>query len=242
MLVPDNCGACFCTTRVRVYADCIFTDWRGATSPIIVAHEGVANIVNTVFRNFNLVVGLVDVAWGGIVRFENVSLAEVHLESEEIVCTQLTDYTEVPNEYGDAVYLPEDDSAFDVVPTPLPPNERGPYRAEFLIEEAVMSDCVYLKQKDLMPGCPPEARQARQAIIDRGRANPTVDYYAENAPGAAASVALVGPIQHSSARQKKMLTAEAPWFVLTRQVRLPVCVRRSHRPPACSCPRGVLPD
>jgi len=130
----------------------------GAMSTLGVHRDSVANIVNTTFRSTNLSVELVDVSYLGIVRFDNVSLSDVTLQQGKVVGTTENDFhysTEM-----EISYYPEDDQHYDVHITEVQGQERDTLGVEFIIEEQVMSDCVYVfvGKDTVLPGCPEASR------------------------------------------------------------------------------------
>ena len=135
-------------------ADSVFTDWGGSHAPLSIGYAGLANIQNSVFRNMHLFSEIVDVSFGGAVRFENVSLANVTLEHNAVVSTSGNDYnTNPPSRF---VYDAYDDFGYDVQVVAVPEGRRGEFGEEYRIVEDVMSDCLYLlaPQGLLLPGCP----------------------------------------------------------------------------------------
>ena len=135
-------------------ADSVFTDWGGFQAPLSIGYAGLANIQNSVFRNMHLCSEIVDVSFGGAVRFENVSLANVTLEHNAIVSTSGNDYNINPP--SSLVYDAYDDFGYDVQVGAVPEGRRGDFGEEYRIVEDVMSDCLYLlaPQGLLLPGCP----------------------------------------------------------------------------------------
>ena len=152
-------------------ADCIFTGWGGVHSPLTFKFQSLGNIRNTVFHNSDLQVEIADVSFEGIVRFENVSFANVTLEHDAVVSTTLNDYQQAIGFY--LTYYADDDEEFDVTIEPVPPAERGVFGEEFRIVGQTMSDCIYLLAipGTVLPGCPASSLHARNRTIDRGFAN-----------------------------------------------------------------------
>eukprot|EP00892_Ulva_mutabilis_P006549 jgi/Ulvmu1/4266/UM194_0006.1 len=187
--------------------DCIFTDWSGYFSPVSSLFSGLVNIVDTVFRNMRLPVELVDVSDGGVVRFSNVALANVSLAHGNIVSTTGNDYIPVPT-FAVTMYAADDEN-YDVDYTLVPLADRGMFGAEFFIDEAVMSDCVYVRvpEGELLPGCPPATVQARQLVIRRGSEDDTLgrQRYSDY---------LLGDAQDRLAED--LLKPDAPWLVAAR--------------------------
>lgn len=145
-----------------MHADCIFTGWIGLRSPIASIGEALTNIVDTVFHDMHLSVEIVDVSLGGIVRFQNVSLANVTLTQDRVVSTSLKENTVLPD--NNRQYHQGDNVGSDVELTVVPLSERGMFGEEFVIEDAVMSDCYYLagmNPDETNPGlgCPAPAEQ-----------------------------------------------------------------------------------
>ena len=158
------------TAKHTPFADCIFSNWSGFHSPLTINYQSVANVRNTVFRNMALAVEIADVSYEGMVRFANVSFANVTLELAHgaVVSTTLNDYQEAIGFY--LTYYAEDDAAYDVVLETVPAGEGGVFGAEFRIEEQTLSDCIYLLARagTVLPGCPCETLAARNRTIDRG--------------------------------------------------------------------------
>ena len=129
---------------------------------------------------------IVDVSYGGLVRFENVLFADAVLPDMHVVGTSMNDYRPPLHagydEHG--VYYSTDDESYDVKTTVLPPNKVGVFDADRIIEIAVMSDCLFLEYEENdttpQPGCPPESIQARQAVAAR-MSNPNATIKVNNA-------------------------------------------------------------
>ena len=147
---------------VYLHADCIFTGWTGHDSPLAIQYESSANVVNTVFRSTRLDVELADVSNGGVVRFEDVKLANVSLNHGRIVRTSWNDYESGLGRQEPAV----DGHDYDVEYTPVPVAERSMFGEEFLIDDQVMSDCLYKDAADgvILPGCPMVSAQRRREL------------------------------------------------------------------------------
>ena len=145
-------------------ADSVFTDWGGFQAPLSIGYAGLANIQNSVFRNMHLFSEIVDVSFGGAVRFENVSLANVTLEHNAVVSTSGNDYN--TNAPCSLVYDAYDDFGYDVQVAAVPEGRRGEFGEEYRIVEDVMSDCLYLRapQGLLLPGCPDASVQKRRRM------------------------------------------------------------------------------
>ena len=156
-------------TPLRTHADCIFTDWAGDRSPMTIIYGSSASIVDSVFRNMDLTSEIADVSNDGLVRFANTALSNVTLHAGAIVSTTINDYNEVPNFF--VFYYAEDDAAYDVDWEPVAVGERGMFGEEFLVEDDLLGDCVYLgaEPEDLRPGCPPESLQQRAAVLLRAQ-------------------------------------------------------------------------
>ena len=156
------------TAKHTPFADCIFSDWSGFHSPLTIKYQSVANVRNTVFRNMALAVEIADVSYEGMVRFANVSFANVTLAHGAVVSTTLNDYQEAIGFY--LTYYAEDDVAYDVPLEPVPAGEGGVFGAEFRIKEETLSDCIYLLASagTVLPGCPTVTLAARNRTIDRG--------------------------------------------------------------------------
>ena len=191
---------------VYVYADCIFTDMSGAMSTLGVHRDSVANIVNTTFRSTNLSVELVDVSYLGIVRFDNVSLSDVTLQQGKVVGTTENDFhysTEM-----EISYYPEDDQHYDVHITEVQGQERDTLGVEFIIEEQVMSDCVYVfvGKDTVLPGCPEASRGKRAEMLQRGQADEGVPgnrFYYEYDDGT---------MHQEMLFEDRLLRPDAPWL------------------------------
>lgn len=149
----------------RVCADCIFTGWSGAMSPLGLMYSGLGHIVDTVFRDMHLSVEIADVSDNGIVVFRNVSLANVTLTRGSIVTTTHSDYD---RHTGARLHTyAADDEAYDVDFVPVPVGDRGMFGEDFVIVEATMSDCLFpgLSAGAVMPGCPQESAEKRMALL-----------------------------------------------------------------------------
>eukprot|EP00892_Ulva_mutabilis_P011364 jgi/Ulvmu1/85/UM001_0088.1 len=153
--------------------DCIFSDWSGRASPVAVTRYSSAALTNTVFRGMRQTAEIVDVSFGGLVRFEDVLFADANLPEAPIVGTSLNDYQhEVGAGVDDhGVYYALDDDNYDVTAALLPPGDGGVFGADHIIEAAIMSDCIFqdFEENDTMPhpGCPPESVAARAAVAAR---------------------------------------------------------------------------
>ena len=116
---------------------------------------------------------IVDVSYGGLVRFENVLFADAGLPDMHVVGTSMNDYQHaIHRGYEDiGIYYATDDGNYDITTAVLPPDRGGVFDADHIIEMAVMSDCLFLEygENDMtpQPGCPPESIQARQAVAAR---------------------------------------------------------------------------
>ena len=116
---------------------------------------------------------IVDVSYGGLVRFENVLFADADLPDMHVVGTSMNDYQHALNHghHDIGIYYATDDENYDITTAVLPPDRRGVFDADHIIELAVMSDCLFLEyeENDTMPqpGCPQESIQARQAVAAR---------------------------------------------------------------------------
>ena len=129
--------------------------------------DAIANVEDTVFRNMRLNVELVDVSKGGTVRFQNVQLADVSLHQGKIVSTSVNDY-ENNQDFG-FFYTAADDAEYDVEYMPVPMEERGMFNEDFIINNQLISDCMYMKaNRSIMPGCPPSSVTRRLEIAMRG--------------------------------------------------------------------------
>ena len=154
------------------HADSVFTDWSGFWSPVVLRGSSVANVRDTVFRNAQLPVEIVDVSFAGSVHFQNVSFAGVTLKRGSVVSSTSNDY-ETPFSGYELHYLAEDDEAYDVLVSPLPPEEAGLFGADYIIYDDVMSDCLYLAPGNacmegaVWPGCPPESVTQRKRLQKR---------------------------------------------------------------------------
>eukprot|EP00892_Ulva_mutabilis_P004163 jgi/Ulvmu1/2118/UM127_0003.1 len=153
--------------------DCIFSDWAGRASPVAVTRYSSAVLTDTVFRSMRQTAEIVDVSFGGLVRFEDVFFADANLPDAPIVSTSLNDYQhELSAGLDDhGVYYALDDDNYDVTAALLPPGDGGVFGADHIIEAAIMSDCIFqdFEDNDTMPhpGCPPESVAARAAVAAR---------------------------------------------------------------------------
>ena len=199
-------------------ADCIFTDWAGAGSPVGVFAGSLANVVDTAFRNVWLAVELVDVSDHGIVRLQNVSLTNVTLTRGNVVTTTGNNY------FDDIRYYASDDENYDVELTPVAVGQRGMFGEEFVIEEQFMSDCVYLRVTVLMPGCPEESLVRREEVLGRWQHEELLyedyDWSAE------------------ARLQEGLLDASAPWLLAVRSALGPLPPPPPGWPPFAVTPPG----
>ena len=155
--------------QMHAYADSVFTGWAGDSPPLQIINMGTAHIRHTLFRNFQLRSEVVDVSFGGTVMFGNVSFANVTLQQGQIVSTSLNDYAILDNEdCSTRLYYADDDMHYDVEATPVPEALRVRLGADFVIEEDMMSDCLYANVAGdvVLPGCPPESADARRVFIE----------------------------------------------------------------------------
>ena len=139
------------------HADCIFTNWTGAFSPLVIKDDSSANVVDTVFRSMRLDVELADVSFGGHVRFENVKLANVSLNLGKVVSTS---FNNDERDYAKQVAA-VDGEDYDVEYTPVPVGERSMFGEEFLIDDQIMSDCLCTNASAGVPECPLVPAQRR---------------------------------------------------------------------------------
>ena len=160
---------CRRTDRWSACVDCIFSDWMGAIPPLGLHLGSIGNVVDTVFRNMRLNVELVDVSDRGIVRMQNVSLANVTLTRGNVVTTGMNDY--IQQKAFRVTYYAADDANYDIELTPVPVGERGMFGEEFVVEDDIMSDCLWLPRPRgaPMPGCPEASLAQRDAVVRRGR-------------------------------------------------------------------------
>ena len=189
-------------------ADCIFTDWVGLRSPLMSMHESVTHIRNSVFRNTTLAVELVDVSHGGIVRFNDVSLADVSLTHGAVVSTTTNDYYFE----GDVLYYASDDAQYDVPLEPVPSTAQSMFGEDFVIADATMSDCLFLRAQegDVFPGCPEESVAARQRLVRSWNPEPgSLD------PTGAAGPPVKGDLWMSTL----LIEPDDSWFVEVQSVR-----------------------
>eukprot|EP00892_Ulva_mutabilis_P006269 jgi/Ulvmu1/4013/UM188_0003.1 len=150
--------------QVAMYVDdCIFSDWSGSEPPLA-SIKTVTRVRNSIFRNMHLHVELVDVSFGGIVRLENVALANVSLVHGAVVSTTANDYLDG---LGIVIYTPSDDEDYDVELTLVQPSQRSPLGKDFMIENATMSDCMFLlaREGQVFPGCPARSVAGREQLV-----------------------------------------------------------------------------
>lgn len=152
-LVACKCAALEVLPRcvrlhVMVRAGCIFTGWTGSSSPLVIS-GGTANVRNTAFINMDTSVEIVDISERGLVRLENVILANVTLRRGYVVSTTLDDDAQLVNIPKEAFsvtetpdYFPSDDAVHDVPITSVPAEERGVFREEWRIDTAAMLNCL----------------------------------------------------------------------------------------------------
>ena len=161
-----------------MHADCIFTDWTGFRSPLMIQWRSVFHVRDTVFFNISLDVEVADVSFEGIVHFENVSFSHVALAHGNVVSTTLNDYQLA---IGFAVtYYSDDDANYDVPLEPVRPGQHGLFGEEFVIPNATMSDCLFLLASPgtVYPGCPPESVEGRKRVKARSAASDDYMYQA----------------------------------------------------------------
>ena len=149
-----------CKWAVYWHADCILTGWTGGASPLEILYESSANVVDTVFRNIRLDVELVDISYGGVVRFEDTKLANISLNHGKIVSTSRIE------EGGGRQDTNAEGNDYDVEYTPVPVAERSMFGEEFFIADQTMSDCLYKEAADgvVLPGCPLVSTQRRREL------------------------------------------------------------------------------
>lgn len=216
-----------------MHADCILSGWQGSLPPLSAVYRSVINVVRTVFHDFELRREIVDVSVGGIVRFEAVWFSRVTLLHGHVVGTGLTDYTYVEASFGDTMYFPDDGEEFDVEVEEVAPGAGAPFGASAWIPEAVMSDCVFLLEPELMPGCPAAAIAAREALLQRAEAMAGPDWRSREADGPEEWAEYEGYGRVSGEdRLRERADEETPWFLLVKEV----CSPEMHGPgPAPSC-------
>lgn len=198
------------------HADCIFTSWSGASSPITLT-DSTANVRNSVFTNIDIPLELVDISFGGLVRFESVILANVSIHSGHVVSTTSNDYASVfstplhsahseSDERQALYYYNEDDTAYDVPITSVPAEERGVFGEEWRIGKAAMLNCNPLFTGD-------EALFEDTTLIPRCISGlPTIDIPDD--------YVLTDSRYPPSAelQVKQLLRADDGWLCMTRQV------------------------
>lgn len=153
---------------IGMLAGCIFTEWRGISSPLKITHSSSAVVRNTMFRNADLPVVVADVSYGSTVQFYNVSFAGVTLTYGRVVGTTGNDYADLncapqPSSFWTA----EHDEGYDADWVVMPPEERR-WGEEFVIRNSTMSDCLYLltPESEVLPGCPGESAVTRRKLIE----------------------------------------------------------------------------
>ena len=201
----------FLPSPLLMNTDCIVTDWHGSLPPLDVARNGIANVVDTVFQNMRLSSVLVDVSNNGVVRFHNAALANVTLTGGSVVSTVKNEVD--VNSFSSALYDPMDDDNYDVELTPVPVGEQGMFGEEFVIEDAVMSDCLYryAAAGAVQPGCPPASAQKRAELIK--------SEYAELAVGTNITNSyLPAPDLYET----RLLSDVAPWLLEVRAALKPL--------------------
>ena len=127
-------------------ADCIFTGWAGSRSPIEAVFAS-ANIRNSVFRNMDLAVEVVDISFGGLTVLSDVLLANVSLQHGQVVSTTMNDYHVLGLGtgllgYDDMAYYADFDAHYDVSVTNTPSSQRGMFGAEWHVEHSALIDCI----------------------------------------------------------------------------------------------------
>lgn len=165
-------GALDAAHYLSPHADCIFTDWTGLGSPLSIHYQSVANIENTVFRNMRLAVEVADVSYAGAVRLANARFANVTLLYDRVVSTTANDYQQAEGHF--LLYYADDDAAYDVPLAPVPELQRSAHGESYMVQDAVMSDCVWLQAApdDVLPGCPKGSAAARARV--RAREDPAL--------------------------------------------------------------------
>ena len=167
-----------------MHADCVFTGWQASDAILQIMHLATVNVSSTLFHDIDSRAELVDVSYGGTAAFENVLFANVTLRTGRVVGTSFNDYQSARffNEFegsndpvgADAFqsctgvwYHAEDDAEYDVHAEPVMGEEVNALRADFQIQSAIMSDCLFMAPATdfIMPGCPPESRAARRRLL-----------------------------------------------------------------------------
>lgn len=153
-------------------------------------------------------------SWGGAVRFTGVEFANVTLEHGAVVSTSDNDFHDAAQQ--SVIFDPEDDAGYDVEVDQVAPQDAGMFGSEFRIEDAVMSDCLYMAVAPgslTMPGCPPESAEQRERVRTRDP-----DYRAGELVKTAAPIAMgEAGIQ---AIQAALTATDEAWLSQTLQVRL----------------------
>ena len=203
-----------------MHADCILSGWQGSLPPLSAIYRSVFNVVRTVFHDFDLRREVVDVSIGGIVRFEAVWFSHVTLLHHHVVATGFTDYEPVYSSFGYTTYFPYDDDDFDVELEEVAPGAGAPFGASEWIPDAVMSDCVFLREPDLMPGCPAAAAAAREALLQRAEALAGPDWRIREAEGPDAVWDDYVGYGGTSGEERlgARVDEETPWFLLVQEV------------------------
>lgn len=147
-------------------ADCIFSEWAGLYSPLLITNHNTAVVNNTVFHNTHLAVEVADVSYGGSVRFHNVSFANVTLKDGKVVSTT-SGQDEPLGCKSTSLYYPEGVGDYDVEVTSVPQGDRSMWGEEFVVRDSTMSDCLYLLAPEdfVMPGCPNQSADTRQQLL-----------------------------------------------------------------------------
>ena len=150
-------------------AGCVFVDCVGYRPVLEAKYNSLVAIRNTVFANMSIAgqAQIVDVSFVGTALFSNVSLANVGVSRDSVVGTLFNDYEAreaCPGE--DWYYLPEDYDGYDVNITPVDRKNCSVFGEEIVIEDEVMSDCMYLKPfmtnpYIVLPGCSVASAETR---------------------------------------------------------------------------------
>ena len=202
-------------------ADCIFTDWAGSRSPIQALFTS-ANIRNSVFRNMDLTVEIVDISFGGFTVLNGVLLANVSLQHGQVVSTTMNDYEMMGSspdslELVGMTYYADFDADYDVLVTNAPSHQRSMFGAGWYVEHSAMTDCIPEAVHEAMSArttVPIPAHRIGEGVsvcvLDMPNINITEEHVLPLEPYPKSVVRTVG----------SMLKQDDAWFKQMQQVRL----------------------
>ena len=170
--------------------------------------------MNSVFRNMWLAVEIADVSYGSTARFQNVLFANVTLDRGRVVSTTTNDYDY--SSFDGLEYYATDDAAYDVDVAKVPPEERGVWGADYVIEDDLLSDCMYMGVpfNYTMPGCPEQTQESKRRMFER-------THFVEYTGGEIDDMYSASGYWWSSPPNvyERLIDENTPWFVATKKVR-----------------------